>query len=176
MVLVSLAATLALQPVISDPIMPVPEPTLESVTVPLFRLDCRLHDPDGRTYTLQLAQEGGRGYEVAGETHPFQRFRTTPITMKVLQDDTGEFLKRELNGEWIDGYRPHRIGAAVYRQRNGKRDVELDSIMTLRFENAEAGRLSLVVSAQAELFIAYVGFCDLSSTPQLPIKGQELGK
>ena len=177
-----LFAALAFQQVVADPGTPDDqsplflEPTLESVTVPLFRLACRLYDPVGRTFVLHLAQEGGRGYEVAGEENPFRRFQATPITMQVLRDDTGEFVKRELEGEWIDQIRPHRIGAAILRQRNSKSEVESDSIMTLRFENAGAGRLSLEVTGESERFVAYVGFCDQSSTPQLPIVAPELGK
>jgi len=148
-------------------ISPPPEPTAESVTVPLFTIDCTLLDPELQTNRAVFRQSGGRGYVDKSQASGSARVRRTPISFVAIRDETGDFSSRELSGEWVERDFPYRIGAKL------PGDPSLAQQMTLRFQRGQGDRLAVMISARNESYQKYVGQCDLSSTPQAPLTSDE---
>ena len=144
--------------------------TVQSLTRPLYTIDCDLIDGGLDRYRLVLSQSGGRGYLPRQTDDRAGRPRQTPITFAVLEDTTGKFGERLVRGEWVDNDYVHRVSASL-RGEIGARDP-----WTLRFELASDNRYAVRVSSREELYHQYVGFCSMDKRAQQPLSSEEVNE
>jgi hypothetical protein len=168
-----LLALLLLQPeaeIRTETVRPPFPDTVQSLTRPLYTIECDLIDSDLDRYRLVLSQTGGRGYLPRQADDRAVRPRQTPITFAVGEDTTGKFGERVVRGEWVDNDYVHRVSASI-RGEIGARDP-----WTLRFELAPDNRYAVRVSSREESYQQYVGFCSMEKRAQQPLSSEEVNE
>jgi hypothetical protein len=160
------AAALLLQPVpvlVQPALPPSPPPTAQSATRPGFDLDCSLVDPRMERRSLRLEQRGGRGFEDPRQDHSQRRFRSTRLTFRIIEDETGLFGgSAGLIGE-NDGFRLTRVEGSH------------PTAGAVRLDTAYAGRdlWAATVSVNALAEISHTGFCRVARHAQTPLTAAE---
>ena len=148
---------------------PPPALTVSSVTVPSYRLDCRLNGADERTRRVEFIQSGGRGYEDTRLNARQSRVRRTPIELRVGLDQTDLF----------SGYTSIDTASDDAARWQGVRRLEKRNkvIQLEAFPTRAKGRVAMIVQPDwPRGTVQLLGFCQVYETPQLPLNADETKK
>ncbi|MBJ7442652.1 MAG: hypothetical protein JHD35_27020 [Sphingopyxis sp.] len=164
----------------------------EHQTLPAYKVNCKLNDSGGKIGQLKLEQTGGRGVRgTKGElwTMPAWRgFVSTPVSLKVIQDDSGLFENPLLGARTDD--KPSRLETyrwdapsrssydSLMQFRDGKTWVMIQLTDTPEQSGNASGPLvyGAVITRRRDnrnLPGAHLGFCSIESSPQKPLSQAE---
>jgi hypothetical protein len=133
-------------PVIMPPVTP-RTPLDVSMTRPAFDLDCSLVDASMRRFALVIEQRGGRGYVDPRSDDPLGRFRSTRLSFRIVEDETGLFADSDLRGSdapgWVETMETDHPELGVVRLRT--------------FPTGQRGNLAAIVYVSGS-DLRYTGF------------------
>jgi hypothetical protein len=143
-----------------------PQQSLVSETSPAFDFQCEVQDNLGKTYRLNFAQSGGRAFSDLGSDNP-SWIRRTEFETKVTDDETKMFSGFGGNQPLFDRSRQDQFAVIT----DGRIPVTQASV---RLFEGKLGKFAVVISKTWPVFFAdYVGFCNVTRTPQLPLNAEE---
>lgn len=164
----------------------------ERQTLPAYEVNCKLYDGGGKIGQLKLKQTGGRGVRgTRGELSTLPAWRSyvsTPVSLKVIQDDNGLFENSLLGASTgdkpsrLETYRWDELSRPRYDSlmqfRDGKTWVMIQ--LTDTPEQSDNASAPLVYGAvitrrrdNRNLPGAHLGFCSIESNPQKPLSQAE---
>ena len=164
----------------------------ERQTLPAYKVDCRLSDSGGKIGQLKLEQTGGRGVRGTKAelwTMPAWRgFVSTPVSLRVVQDDSGLFENPLLGAS--TGDKPSRLETyrwdapsrssydSLMQFRDGKTWVMIQLTDTPEQSGNASGPVvyGAVITRRRDnrnLPGAHLGFCSIESRPQKPLSEAE---
>lgn len=161
----------------------------ERQTLPVYQIECLLSDSDGGKGYLRFEQAGGRGVRATTEelrTLPaWRRFVSTPVSLRIVQDDAGLFQESVVgvprSDTGLDLYRWDAVPRVDsvrldFRDRNGWVTIRLSDAPEGTTEAGNSTVLAALITRRqgGEMLPgAHVGFCSISSNPQRPLTAAE---
>ena len=154
---------LALQ---ATPIALPPQQSLVSETSPAYVFQCEVHDSSAKIYRLGLVQSGGRAFRDLNSDNPAW-IRRTEFETKVTTDETKMFSAYGGNEPFFDRNRQDQFAVIT----DGRIPVAQASVRL--FEGTQS-KFAVILSKTWPVFFAdYVGFCNVTRTPQQPLNAEE---
>ena len=143
-----------------------PQQSLVSETSPAYDFQCELQDSSATTYRLGLVQSGGRAFRDLNSDNPTW-IRRTEFDTKVTTDETKMFSGYGGNQPFFDRNRQDQFAVIT----DGRIPVAQASVWL--FEGKQS-KFAIVISKTWPVFFAdYVGFCNVTRTPQQPLNAKE---
>jgi hypothetical protein len=157
------ALILALQ---ATPTPSPPQQSLVSETLPAYDFQCDVQDSSDKTYRLSLVQSGGRAFRDLNSDNPAW-IRRTEFETKVTSDETKMFSGYGGNQPFFDRARQEQFAVIT----DGRIPVTQASV---RLFEGKQRKFAVVISKTWPVFFAdYVGFCNVTRTPQQPLNAEE---
>jgi hypothetical protein len=143
-----------------------PQSTAASETSSAYDFKCEIRDGSAKTYRLRLNQTGGRAFRDLNSDNPTW-IRHTKFETKVTTDETRILAEYSGNQPFFDRNRQEQFAVIT----DGRIPVRQASI---RLFEGQKNKFAVVVSKSWPVFFAdYVGFCDVTLTPQQPLNAEE---
>jgi hypothetical protein len=143
-----------------------PQQSLVSETSPAYDFQCEVQDSSAKTHRLGLVQSGGRAFRDLNSDNPTW-IRRTEFETKVTTDETKMFSGYGGNQPFFDRNSQDQFAVIT----DGRIPVAQASV---RLFEGKHSKFVVVISKTWPVFFAdYVGFCNVTRTPQQPLNTEE---